>query len=117
MMCGEIFWVDLGVPFGSEPGFRRPCLVIQSDSLNNSEYNTVVIIPLTTNLMLADYKGNVLLEKEETRLSKNSVALTPQITAVDKRRLGEKIGKISIGKVKEVVDELLNVIGNLGGVR
>lgn len=114
MMCGEIFWIDLGVPFGSEPGYRRPCLIIQSDSLNNSEYNTVMIIPLTTNLMLADYKGNVFLEKEETGLSKDSVALCPQITAVDKRRLGEKIGKISSEKVSEVVFEFLSVIGNRG---
>lgn len=112
MTCGEIYWADLGVPFGSEPGYLRPCLIIQSDSLNNSEYNTVMIIPLTTNLMLADYKGNVLLEKEDTGLSKNSVALCPQITAVDKRRLRDKTGKINSERINEVVDELLNVIGN-----
>lgn len=54
MMCGEIYWVDLGIPFGSEPGYFRPCLIIQSDSLNDSEYNTVMILPLTTNLRLAE---------------------------------------------------------------
>ena len=46
--------VDLGIPFGSEPGYFRPCLIIQSDSLNDSEYNTVMILPLTTNLRLAE---------------------------------------------------------------
>ncbi len=112
MMCGEIYWIDLGSPFGSEPGYSRPCLIIQSDSLNNSEYNTVMIIPLTTNIRLADYKGNVYLEKEETGLSKDSVVLCPQITAVDKRRLRDRIGKINSGKINEVVEELLNVIGN-----
>ncbi len=111
-MCGEIFWIDLGIPFGSEPGYRRPCLVIQSDVLNKSEYNTVLIIPLSTNLMLAEYKGNVFLEKGDSGLPKDSVVICPQITAVDKRRLGEKIGKITAVKVNEVVSELLNVIGN-----
>ncbi len=34
MTRGEIWWVDLGVPFGSEPGFKRPVLIIQADSFN-----------------------------------------------------------------------------------
>lgn len=87
MMCGEIYWINLGMPIGSEPGFKRPVLIIQSDTLNNSEYKTVVVIPLTTNTLLAEYKGNVYLEKEETGLPKDSVVVCPQIVSVDKRRL------------------------------
>ena len=62
--------------------------------------------------VLQTYKGNVHLEKEETGLSKDSVVLCPQITAVDKRRLRDKIGKINSEKINEVVEELLNVVGN-----
>ncbi len=30
MTRGEIWWVDLGIPFGSEPGYRRPVLIMQN---------------------------------------------------------------------------------------
>ena len=36
MTRGEIWWADFGLPFGSEPGFRRPVLIVQDDSFNRS---------------------------------------------------------------------------------
>lgn len=91
MMNGEIWWVDFGVPFGSEPGHRRPSIIVQADDFNQSEMRTTVVIPLTTNLRLADFPGNMLLTAEETGLSKDSVAVTPQITVIDKARLVERV--------------------------
>jgi len=73
MTRGEIWWADLGILFGSEPGDRRPVLVVQDDEFNRSSIQTVVIIPFSTNLLLADAPGNVFLEKEKTGLSKDSV--------------------------------------------
>jgi len=46
MIRGEIWWADFGVPFGSEPGFNRPVLIIQTDSVNQSKINTTIVIPL-----------------------------------------------------------------------
>lgn len=112
MTCGEIYWVDLGFPIGSEPGFRRPALVIQSDNLNASNFGTTLIIPLTTNVALADYSGNVFVPAVSSELPKDSVALCSQIMVVDKTRLKEKAGKISQALIDETVDELLCVIGN-----
>ncbi|MBR1722446.1 MAG: type II toxin-antitoxin system PemK/MazF family toxin [Treponema sp.] len=51
MTRGEICWVDFGVPFGSEVGFRRPVIVLQNNILNESNLHTVVVLPLTTNIM------------------------------------------------------------------
>jgi mRNA interferase MazF len=31
MIRGEIWRADLGIPFGSEPGFKKPVVVIQED--------------------------------------------------------------------------------------
>ncbi|MBD5413375.1 MAG: type II toxin-antitoxin system PemK/MazF family toxin [Treponemataceae bacterium] len=112
MMCGEIYWVDLGVPLGHEPGFRRPALVIQSDSLNESRLGTTLVIPLTTNTALADYRGNVFMSSEDSGLPKDSVALCSQIMVVDKMRLEEVVGRISQVLIDETVDELLCVVGN-----
>jgi len=87
MTRGEIWWVDLGVPFGSEPGFNRPALVIQADAINVSKIHTTIVIPFTTNLALADAPGNVFVGKEESGLSKDSVLVVSQITVIDKTRL------------------------------
>jgi mRNA interferase MazF len=66
MMRGEIWWADFGVPFGSEAGFRRPVLIVQDDTFNESRIRTIVVLPLTTNLRLLDAPGNVFLRNKES---------------------------------------------------
>ena len=91
MIRGDIWWVDFGEPLGSEPGWRRPAVIVQSDEFNKSDMNTTVVIPITTNLRLAEFPGNVLLSKQDSKLSKDSVAVTPQITVIDSIRLVEHV--------------------------
>lgn len=110
-MNGEIWWVDFGVPFGSEPGLRRPSVIVQSDSFNNSEMNTTVVIPMTSNTRLADFPGNVLLLPLESGLSKDSVVVTPQITVIDKARLVEKVGTIKKDSMMEIIDGIKILFG------
>lgn len=57
--------------------------------------NTTVVIPLTTNLSMAEYPCNEFLSANETGLPKDSIVLTPQIGVVDKNRLEEKVSKLS----------------------
>ena len=45
MIRGELWWADYGVPFGSEPGYTRPVIVVQNDYFNNSKINTTIVIP------------------------------------------------------------------------
>lgn len=91
MIRGEVWWVDFGLPFGSEPGSRRPSIIVQSDVFNQTSMHTTIVIPLTTNLRLADFPGNMIVTANESGLPKDSVAVTPQITAIDKARLIEKV--------------------------
>jgi mRNA interferase MazF len=102
MIRGEIWWADLGLPFGSEPGFKRPVVVIQDDAFNKSCIGTVIVASLTTNLQLAQAPGNVYLEKEETGLSKDGVVNISQISTIDKRRLIEKICVLSQSSMSEI---------------
>src|SRR5574344_525775 len=95
MTRGEIWWIDFGIPTGSVAGYRRPGIIVQNNDFNESNINTVVVIPLTSNLILADYAPNVLLSKKETSLSKDSVAVIPLVGAVDKSCLLEKVSTIS----------------------
>ncbi len=112
MMNGEIWWVDFQDPRGSTPAFVRPGIIVQNNELNNSELNSTIVIPITTNCRLADYKGNVYLEKEETKLPKNSVALCAQITTVDKQALLEKATNLPSILLNEVYEELSWVLEN-----
>ncbi len=102
MTRGEIWWADFGIPFGSEPGFRRPVLIIQNDSFTESKINTVIVVPLTTNIVLADAPANVLLLKKDSELNKDSVIVVSQMTVLDKARLIEKEAKIS----KKIIEEV-----------
>jgi len=101
---GDIYWVDLGVPTGSEPAYRHPHLVIQNNLFNASKINTVVVCALTSNLKRANSPGNVTLKKGEANLPKKSVVNITQIYTVNKTDLIEKIGSITLHRLKEVLD-------------
>lgn len=101
---GDIYWVNLGSPKGSEPGFRHPHVVIQNDVFNASRINTVVVCALTTNLRRAQAPGNVTLNKGEANLTKKSVANISQIVTVDKSDLKDKLGSLSSERTREIIE-------------
>ncbi|NOQ46086.1 MAG: type II toxin-antitoxin system PemK/MazF family toxin [Desulfobulbaceae bacterium] len=103
---GEIFWVDLGEPSGSEPGYKHPHIVIQNNIFNSSNINTVVVCSLTTNLKRAKAPGNVSLNKGEANLPKKSVVNISQIYTVNKSDLIEKIGQVSEKRIYEILEGL-----------
>jgi mRNA interferase MazF len=91
----EIWWADLEEPRGSEPGYRRPVLVVQADAFNRSELKTVAAVVLTSNTRLLDAPGNVLRPAKSTSLEKDSVANVTQIVTLDEDCLTEKVRRIS----------------------
>jgi len=101
---GDIFWVDLGTPSGSAPGYRHPHVVVQNNLFNQSRINTVVVCALTSNLKRAGAPGNVLLAKGEANLKKASVVNISQLVTVDKSDLTEKIGTLSPSRVDQITD-------------
>jgi mRNA interferase MazF len=101
---GDVFWVELGEPSGSESGYRHPHVVIQNNVFNQSRINTVVVCVLTSNLKRAKAPGNVLLEQGEANLPKQSVVNVSQIFTIDKRDLEEKIGTLSPKRVQQILD-------------
>jgi len=101
---GDIFWVDLGEPKGSEPGYRHPHVVIQNTVFNVSKISTVVVCALTSNLKRAAAPGNVLLKKGEANLKKDSVVNISQLVTVNKSDLVERIGTLSPARVRQVID-------------
>lgn len=101
---GEIYWIEVEEPFGSEPGYLHPHVVVQNNIFNQSKIKTVVVCALTSNLKRALAPGNVLLDAEEGNLPKQSVVLVSQIFTVDKRQLDERIGSLSTKRVEQILD-------------
>jgi mRNA interferase MazF len=101
---GDIFWVDLREPSGSEPGYRHPHVVMQNNLFNQSRINTVVVCALTSNLKRAKAPGNVLLDKGEANLPKKSVVNISQIFTVNKSDLSEKLGSLSRERFNQVLE-------------
>ena len=103
---GDIFWITLPSQGGSEQSGRRPCIVMSRRSLNRE--NTVVVVPMSTNVARACGHKIALPETEIikdigcTSEIKPSVALCHQVRAVDKRAFESKIGKLSTNAVLAV---------------
>jgi mRNA interferase MazF len=108
---GEVWWADLPAPSGSGPGFRRPVIVVQGDSLNRSRIATVVCVPLTSNLKWADAPGNVRFASTATGLPKDSVANVSLIVTLDKSLLTDRVGKLSRARLESVLSGIDVILG------
>jgi mRNA interferase MazF len=100
---GDIFWIELEEPVGSEPGYSHPHVVIQNNVFNQSRINTIIVCALTTNLKRASSPGNILLEVGEGNLPKQSIVVVSQIFTVDKMQLGEYIGSLTKRRINQIL--------------
>lgn len=110
MLRGEVWWASLGEPVASEPGYRRPVLVVQGDAFNRSQIATVVVAAITTNLRLALAPGNVALTKRQSGLPQESVVNVSQLLTLDRSFLTEVAGHLPLNKMKEVAAGLARVL-------
>ena len=108
---GDLWWADLPAPAGSEPGFRRPVVVVQGNSLNRSRIATVICVPLTSNLLWADAPGATLLRAADTDLPRDSVANASQIVSIDRSFLAERVGRLQGSSLTQVLQGIDIVLG------
>jgi mRNA interferase MazF len=76
---------------GARQGLER---VVQADAFNRSRLQTTIAVVLTSNLRLIDAPGNVLVPKQKSGLSKDSVANVSQLVTLDRDFLSERAGKL-----------------------
>ncbi len=112
MKRGEVWWASLPEPKGSEPGYRRPVVLIQADEFNQSNISTVVCASVTSNLGLASAPGNVRISSRSSGLGKSSVVNVSQLITLDKRFLTKKIKSLDHQSMNQV-DEGLRLVLNL----
>lgn len=110
MRRGEIWWAELEAPTGSEPGYKRPVVVVSNNIFNSSGFRSVLAVPLTSNLTHETAPGNVRLPTRGTGLSKASVAIPIQVIPTDKRRFLNQIGRVPDDLMSKIDDGLRLVL-------
>ena len=101
---GEVFWVDLGIPVGAQPGYRHPVVVVQNDALNESRLGTVLVCAVMSNPRHGKAPGNVVLRADEGGLGRACVVTVSHVLTLDKSRLVEHVGSLSLGRVRQILD-------------
>ena len=112
MRRGEIWWASLQDPQGSGPGYRRPVVIVQSDSFNESRINTVIVAIITSNLILAAAPGNVVIERRVSMLSNDSIVNVSQVLTIDRSLLTEVVSKLP-DRIMDTIDDGLRLVMNL----
>ncbi len=109
---GSVYLARLYPSKGAEPGKTRPVLVLQTDLLNETEHATVIVVPLTTNLIDDTYPLRLRISKRD-RLSADSDLLCDQIRAIDKRRLiPDKIASLTAEEMIKVEIQVQILLSN-----
>ena len=109
MKRGEIWWADLGPYRPREQTGRRPVVVWQSETLTRV-LQSVLVVPLTTNLDRARLAGTAVIEAAQDGPPQTSVALAFQMRAVPKACLSDRIRSLTdaeVGELELATDEAL----------
>jgi mRNA interferase MazF len=107
---GEVWFADLNPTRGSEQAGFRPVVVFQADLLNELS-NTVLAIPLTTNLRRAALPSCLLVQQGDGGLPSDSVALCHQTRVLDKARLQRRLGALAPQTVALIENRVLFTMG------
>jgi mRNA interferase MazF len=109
---GEVWWFDFPVPAASHgPAKRRPVVVVQSQSFNDSALATVIVASLTGNLAAARFPGNVFVPKGAGGLPKDSVIRVNEIATVDRYLLVDRVGLLPADLIQELSRGLRLALG------
>ena len=98
---GELFWVSLDPVVGSEIAKTRPGLIISND-VGNQFSDRVIVAPVTSRGTDRVYPFEVRVDAGEGGVSETSKIVLDQIRTVDKRRLGRRIGALSLTRIADV---------------
>ncbi len=114
MNVGDVHWVEFPPGGGHAQAGRRPAIVLQ-DATATEHLPTILMVPLTTQLSALRFPGTVLVDvDQENGLQRPSVALVFQLTVVDRRFLGSRMGRISDAVLAEIWNALDRLTGRDG---
>jgi len=109
---GDVVWVEYPKANGHEQAGRRPSIVLQDDTFASGS-PLVLVIPLTTSAGVMRFPGVVaVLADVSNGLTADSYALVFQLRAIDRRRVGTKLGEVSPAILAQLYEALDNLTGH-----
>jgi mRNA interferase MazF len=105
MKKGDLFQANLDPTIGAEISKRRPVLIVSND-INNQYAATITVLPVTTSTDRV-YSFEILLNAGDGNIKETSKIKANQIRTIDKQRMFQKIGTISVSKLKEAEKAIL----------
>lgn len=97
---GEVYWVDLEPIRGHEIAKKRPGVIVSRQTINEHS-DVIVVCPLTDSYGKTS-KMHVFVPAGEANLEKDSIIHCGQIRAIDKSRLGTKMGELTPATIEKV---------------
>jgi mRNA interferase MazF len=111
---GDIYTVEIPPSDGHEQAGIRPAIIVQ-DAEFNKRLPTVLVVPLTSNLVAQAFPSTFLIQPNaENVLRLPSVVLVFQLRAIDKRRLRQKVGRFSSAHLAELQRHMMDLLGQIG---
>jgi mRNA interferase MazF len=98
---GEVYWVKLDPAVGSEIAKTRPAVVI-SNNIGNQYADRVIVAPISSGNVGKVYPFEVRLDAGDGGLAQASKVLLDQIRAVDKSRIGNRVGMLTSARMEEI---------------
>ncbi len=108
ILRGEIRWADLNPVRGKEQAGLRPVLILSHDVFNERS-GTVIAVALTSQPQRAGFPLTVELQSKG--LPKKSWVKISQIRTRAVERIGQRLGKLSVEELAEVIEGLNEIIG------
>ena len=113
MARGDIVTVDLPASAsraGHEQVGYRPAIVVQTD-ITDASLPTTMIIPMTSNLGALRYPHTLLIDPSiQNGLTVPSVLMVFQLRAIDKRRIGNRIGRLDQRHLQQLETEIRHLL-------
>ena len=110
MKRGDVWWASMEEPRGSEPGYRRPVVIISSNDFNKSLIQTIICAVISSNLNLEDAPGNFKLKKSKQCINRDSIVNISQLITLDKSYLTEQAGCLTGKQINELNNGLKLVL-------
>ena len=108
---GEIRLANFNPSKGTEPGKIRPCLILQSDLLNEAGHPSTIVIPLTTQVLQDTAPLRFPIGRRDD-LQEDSDAMIDQVRTIDNRRFSSAtLTRLTTGEIAEIEEYLKIVLG------
>lgn len=93
---------------GSEQRGHRPAVIVSHDVFNvHPRWNSLIVVPMSTSQrQLRNQGSSVRIEAGESGLRRTSVALCHQVTTIDRSKVGQPVGMLSLAALQRVEDGL-----------